>query len=549
MKRLTIVVLLLFISFQIYAKPTNQKIDKILNELFDKDGPGGVAIVVKDGKTIYRKAFGMANLELGVKMTPDFIFRIGSVTKQFTAAAIVQLAEQGKIDLTADITQYIKDFPTHGQKISIENLLTHTSGVKNFTSTKEWTQHKKMQYLSSIELVNFFKDQPMTMVPGEKYEYSNSNYVLLGRIIEIVSGQSYQQYLQDNIFNPLKMANTSYDSTKRIIKNRAYGYAKNGDVYENADYISMTQPFAAGAIVSTVDDLAKWQQGLFSYQVISKKNLEKASEPFVLNNGDTAGYGYSWGVNGWNIKGEPMISYNGSIAGFKASTKYLTKKGVYVAILSNCRCNNGDDVSEQIAAIIIGSPYEWKQINLSEKTLNSYEGVYTSDKHGERFVSFENNNLRLYKSGGKKSIIVPFEKNSFFYKDKEFPTTEVKFLTNTNGGFTSIKLTSTGRDAIWTKTNKKVLSYPAIEVSNKQLKSYVGKYELGPNFYLNIFIEGNTLYAQATGQNKHKLRAYEKNKFVSESHDIQNTFNYDEKNKVKSITAHVVIDYHAKKIE
>jgi CubicO group peptidase (beta-lactamase class C family) len=535
MKKSSLILFALIVSLQVCAKSNTKKIDSLLNELFEKNGPGGVALVVKDGKTVYRKAFGMANLELGVKMTPKNIFRVGSVTKQFTAAAIIQLAEQGKIDLRADITQYLKGYPTQDQKITVENLLTHTSGVKSFTSTKDWTTHKKMQDLSSTELINFFKDQEMTMIPGEREEYSNSNYVLLGRIIEIVSGQSYQDYMDKNIFKPLNMTNTSYDSPKRIINNRAYGYAKAGDLFENADYISMTQPFAAGAIVSTVDDLAKWQQGLFSYKVISKESLAKASEPFVLNNGETTGFGYSWGFNGYNIQGIPMITYNGAITGFIAATNYIPSEKVYVAILSNCRCHSPTKLIDNITALAIDKPYEWEEIKLDYDLLKSYQGIYTSEEFGDRHLLFENKGLLFYQPGGQKLKLYPFEKNKFFFKDPEYLVKTIEFI-NTNGKTQSIKMTSSGRDKNWTKTDEELKSYPAIKINVEDLNRYIGIYELGPNFYLNIFIDDKTLYSQATAQNITTLRAYEKDKFVSESSDIQHIFNYDENNDVKSMT-------------
>ena len=547
----TLLILILILSFQLAAKSSTKKIDQILNNLFEQDSPGGVALIVKDGKTIYRKAFGMANLELAVKMTPDFIFRVGSVTKQFTAAAIIQLAEQGKLDLTAEINQYLKDYPTQGQKITIENLLTHTSGIKNYTSTKEWTPHKKKQDLNSSELIDFFKDQEMTMAPGEREEYSNSNYVLLGRIIEVVSGKSYEDYLQEHIFKPLKMTKTSYDSPKRIIKNRAYGYAKLGNIYENADYISMTQPFASGAIVSTVDDLAKWQQGLFSYKVINKESLTKASEPFVLNNGSTAGYGYNWGFNGFNIQGEPMISYNGAIDGFSASTKYIPSKKIFVVILSNIKENYPkiNMASDRLAAIALGKPYEWKAIDLEEETLLSYEGVYTSEKYGVRHIVFDNNELLFYQPGGKKLKLYPFEKNRFFFEDPDYLVKTIE-INNKESMVNSTKMRSSGRDKLWNKTDKTVLKFPVIKIKTAELQKFTGKYELAPNFYLTLFVENDKLYSQATGQSIHKLRAYGNEKFVSETADIQHIFNYDENNSIQSVSIRMGKNqYDAKKIE
>ncbi len=208
-EKILFVLLALSIYIQVNAKSNTKQIDTLLNDLFEKGGPGGVALVVKDGKTVYRKAFGMANLELGVKMKPDHIFRIGSITKQFTSVAILKLIEEGKIKLDADISEYIKDYPTHGHKITIEQLLNHTSGIKSYTSMEEWDSEARKRDFTPSELVDYFKNKPMDFTPGEEFRYNNSGYILLGHIIELVSGKTYEEYIQENLFTPVGMTNSS----------------------------------------------------------------------------------------------------------------------------------------------------------------------------------------------------------------------------------------------------------------------------------------------------------------------------------------------------
>lgn len=251
--------ILLVVSIQASCQKSEIKeYDKLMSGMFAEDGPGGVALVVSDGEVLYRKAFGMANLELDVAMSPDNVFRIGSITKQFTSCAILKLAEEGKLDLQDDITRFIEDYPTHGYHISIEHLLTHTSGIKSYTSMEEWTAELMKQDFTTAELVDFFKNQPMDFAPGEEFRYNNSAYFLLGYIIELVTEMPYADYIDSTFFKALGMNNSYYGSTSRIIPMRASGYASLREDYRNANFLSMTQPHGAGALLSTVDDLYTW---------------------------------------------------------------------------------------------------------------------------------------------------------------------------------------------------------------------------------------------------------------------------------------------------
>jgi len=222
-----------------------RQVDKMLSEQYRGDRPGATVLISKYGDIIYRKAFGMANLELGVKMKPNMIFEVGSITKQFTAAAILQLAEIGQLNLDDEITEFFPDYPMRGFSITIHHLLTHTSGIANYTDLKGW--ESKIDY-TPRQFIDFFKNQPMDFAPGESYRYNNSAYYLLGFIIEVVTGYSYPDYLQRFIFDPLRMRNTYYGSRTKTIKNRAFGYQLYGNEYINTGYITFTPPYAAGGI-------------------------------------------------------------------------------------------------------------------------------------------------------------------------------------------------------------------------------------------------------------------------------------------------------------
>lgn len=348
--------LLLAVSLQSSCQNLSNDFDTLMSEVFDDDGPGGVALVVSDGNILYRKAFGMANLELKVPMAPEHVFRIGSITKQFTACAILKLAEEGKLDLQDDITQYIEDYPTQGKHISIEHLLTHTSGIKSYTDMEEWTAEVRRKDFTPAELVDFFKSQPMDFAPGEEWKYNNSAYFLLGYIIEIVSGKSYASYVDENFFKALGMSNSYYGSTSRIIYNRADGYARDFKGYKNDDFLSMTQPHGAGALLSTVDDLYTWYNAAMNLEVINETSLRKATSSYVLNNGKETAYGYGWAVG--ELGGSPSISHGGGINGFLTSSMYFPDEKIFVAVFSNCTCHDPGSISSKMAEIALSQAGE-----------------------------------------------------------------------------------------------------------------------------------------------------------------------------------------------
>jgi len=343
--------IVLFLIFQpkVFAQKTVVKLDSLISSKFKPENPGAVFLAVKNGKVIYRKAFGMANLEMNVKMKPEFVFEIGSMTKQFTAISILILAEQGKLRLNDEITKFIPDYPTQGNTITIHHLLTHTSGIKDFTSMKSIKNIAK-EDLEPKELVDFFKNEPMDFKPGVQYKYCNSGYLLLGYIIEKVSGQSYEDFITTRIFEKAGMHNTTYASHSKIIKNRVSGYREK-EGFVNANYISFSIPYASGAIMSTVDDLLKWQIALNNNTLLNAGFTEKAFTNYQLTNGEKIAYGYGWHVE--KLKGKIVYDHGGSIFGFKSMGVYEPTEQIYVVGLSNCDCNSPTSITKDIAALLM----------------------------------------------------------------------------------------------------------------------------------------------------------------------------------------------------
>lgn len=423
-KSLTLILVLIIISISGYSQNFEKEFDLLLSKKYETSDPGATALVAINGKVIYQKAFGKANLELDVNMSLNNVFEIGSLTKQFTAVSILMLVEQGKLKLDDDITKYIKDYPTHGHSITIHHLLSHTSGIGSFTSSDEWWNNRKKDYTKE-EFINLFKKLPMPYAPGEKYLYSNTGYFLLGAIIEEISNKTYEEFIRENIFKPLEMNNTDYGSRSKIILKRASGYDneydKGGEKFNenetvNAEPISFIHWHSAGAIVSTVHDLFLWNRAIRNNKLISEENKIKAFTNYQLKDGKHTNYGYGWAIE--DINGISSIEHNGGTMGFRTTIIYLPKEDVFVVVLSNQTYNAPDNVSAKMAAIAINKPYpeiDTNKVNTDPAFLQKIAGTYEFDDGSVIIISEENNKLYSQRPNESKSIIYSIEKNKFYF--------------------------------------------------------------------------------------------------------------------------------------
>lgn len=412
-----IALLLLAVSVEPSSRDLSRQIDSFLTASTRKDEPGLTVVVMKNGKTILKKGYGMADLELGVSIEPDMVFRIGSMTKQFTAVAVLQLAETGKLSPDDNIQKYLPDYDTQGKNIRIENLLTHTSGITSYTNMPEWHSLWRKD-MSVEELIRMFEKKPLRFEPGENWEYCNSGYILLGRIIEKVSGETYESYLEKHIFQPLEMKNTYYGNAARIIPKRVHGYSVGSSGYENAPYLSMSQPFAAGALLSNVEDLATWDSSLYTEKLLKLDSLAKAWTGYTLKNGTPTGYGYGWGVG--TYEGHKVILHDGGINGFVSSGVRFPEQKVYVAILSNNEAINANALAIRVAALAIGKPVpEPVVIRLPSEKLDRYVGVYQLDENSQRIIRKEGDRLISQRTGGEKYELLPISETEFFIKGFE----------------------------------------------------------------------------------------------------------------------------------
>ena len=402
--------------------------DEFLARAYQEDEPGGAIIVVENGEVVLREGYGLANMELNVPITSESVFRIGSITKQFTATAIMMLQEQGKLSVSDSISKYLPDYPTHGHEITIEHLLTHTSGIMSYTNIPGYMGSSDIKRdVSTNELIEIFDNKPMEFAPGASWNYNNSGYVLLGAIIEKLSGESYADFIKEHITEPLGLKNTHYEDAS-LVPNRASGYMEaTKDHFVNAPYLSMTQPFSAGSLISTVDDLADWNEALVSGKLISNESYEQMTSGFVLTDGELFPYGF--GLRLAQLRGQAMIAHSGGIHGFSAYGLWYPQEQVYVAVLTN---SNGympspTTVGKTVAAIIIGDPYpERKAINLSDSQMSRFVGSYAGDDAPPVEISIVEGGLEMDFGGfstytlNAESIDTFFIEDSLTYMDVEW---------------------------------------------------------------------------------------------------------------------------------
>jgi CubicO group peptidase (beta-lactamase class C family) len=498
--------------------------DELLTATYPAGQPGAVALVVRDGRTVLRKGYGLADLELGVPLRPDMVFEVGSVTKQITAAAILMLQERGKLSVQDEITKHLPDYPaygpTHGQKITLEHLLAHTSGIPSYTGTAEWLARVRDE-LTLPQVIDLFKDKPLEFAPGEKWAYSNSGYVLLGAVIEKVSGKTYEDFVEQEIFAPLGMTRSSYGSFSEIVPGRVRGY--EGGV-RNARAVSMSSYHAAGALLSTADDLALWEQALAGGKLLSQGSLDRMLTPVRVRSGLSTRYGYGWGI--WEYGGTRIAEHAGDIFGFLSQVLTVPSERLLVILLSN---NPGqgpgpDLLSLRIAAKALGRPLEERRpVALDARTLDDYVGVYRFDETLARVVTREGDRLFAQRTGGQKLPIFPLSAEEFYYEETD---TRVRFRRDAGGKVVALAVQPRfGLDAEGAKTAEPLPSERAeIRVDPAVYDAYAGVYELAPGLDLTVTREGDRIFVQPTGQEKVEIFPETRTAFFLKVTDAQIVF-------------------------
>ena len=418
---------------------TAAKIEEYLAACVEAEQFNGSVLVVCEKERLVCRGFGMANFELQVANTPETKFRLGSVTKQFTAMAVMMLAEQGKLSIDDPVSNYIGEAPEAWKEVTVHHLLSHTSGIPNFTSFPDY-QETMRQPSTPIETIARFRDKPLEFVSGEKFAYSNSGYILLGAVIEKATGKSYSAFLREAIFEPLEMRDTGYDHPEEIIERRASGYQRDSGL-SNASFLDMSVPFAAGGLYSTVGDLGRWSEALDAGKLLSKKGMKTMFTPVK---GD---YAYGWNVH--TRSGHLVASHGGGINGFATSILRIPDLHVCVVVLSNVVPAASGRMTHDIASIVLGEPYKVPKVrrasNVDPKIYDDLVGRYELGPNFVITVTRQGDRLLTQATGQPQVEVFPESEKDFFLRVVD---AQITFVRNKDGAVTHLILHQGGRDTV-----------------------------------------------------------------------------------------------------
>lgn len=402
--------LILLLSFW-QAPDLTERLDEQVRAYVEQDRFNGSVLVARDGKILLRRGYGPANAEWNIPNTPDTKFRLGSITKQFTAMGILILERQGKLSVNDPVCKYVERCPETWKPITIHHLLTHTSGIPNFTGFPDYNA-TKAQPSPPKDTLRRFIDKPLVFDPGTKYQYSNSGYVLLGYVLETASGTKYDEFVRRNIFDPLGMKDTGYDWNWEVLPRRASGYDRAGKGLRNADFIHMTVPHAAGALYSTVDDLYKWDQALYTETLLPKEAMQRYFTPFK------DGYAYGWMTR--EFSGMKVIFHGGGIDGFSTMISRVPDLRLVVIALDNILPGQTGRVADDLLKLAAGQPVNKpavrKEITISPAILQQYVGEYVISPKFKLTITLEDGQLQTQATGQQKIPIFAETETRFFLK-------------------------------------------------------------------------------------------------------------------------------------
>jgi D-alanyl-D-alanine carboxypeptidase len=413
------------------ANDVFRAMEQLVRNEYAPSEPGAAILVVKNGQTLYRQGVGLANLEHGVPIEPEMPFHLASLTKPLTATAILMLEEAGQLALDDPLTRFLPDYPLGKTIITLEHLLTHTSGVKNYTELPEWWAVHRQDF-SVHELIGLFSSKPRVSAPGTRWAYNNSGYALLGAVIEKISEKPYGQFIEERIFAPLGMQHSYYAGTSsQVIPKLVSGYSGQGPTYSHPEYLSYTQVYAAGGLIASVDELATWYLALCNGQVIRKTSLQRAWSPYLLADGSSSHYGYGWMLS--TYQGHRLVEHYGLLPGYANYLIGLPDDNLFVAVLSNQdgKIGQPERLAFELAALALEQPYHPPTpIDLSPEKLQAYAGQYQARDGAVLMVQSEADGLILQTADGQSWTLQPISPEKFFFP--QLPMSEVNFVLDTN---------------------------------------------------------------------------------------------------------------------
>lgn len=532
-KLFTLFILAFITATSASARQSVQQVDGLMKQYHDYGQFNGAILVAEKGKVVYKKGFGMANMEWAIPNQPDTKFRIGSVTKQFTAALVLQLVEEGKIKLDGKITDYLPDYRKDtGDKVTIHHLLNHTSGIPSYTSRPDFSADISRNPYVVADFVKKFASGDLQFEPGSKFSYNNSGYSLLGAIIEKVTGKSYETVLNERILKPLGMTNSGYEHHSTLLQKRASGYQKTPDGFVNAAYLDMSIPYAAGSIYSTVEDLFKWDQSLYEDKILSAESKKLMFTPGLGN------YGY-----GIRITDEPIgktdqktkiIGHGGAINGFNSLILRAVEKQQTVIILDNVNLGQHHGrIALSIIGILNGQPFDPPKKSIAETlykiavergaapAVAEYRKLKAENSPAFDFSEAELNKLGYQLVGLKrrKDAIEIFKLNVEMFPNAANPydTLGEAYLED---GEQELALANYKKAAELDPKNANALLIvrrlegKETKIDSSGFDAYVGDYQVTPALVLTISREGDKLFGQLTGQAKRAVEPVSDTQFT-----------------------------------
>lgn len=481
------------------------------------DAPGMAVLVARDDEVLYRGACGRASVELGVPLSPEHVFRLASVTKQFAAAGVLKLVDEGRLSLDDPLSKFVPDFP-NGDAISVHMLLNHTSGIRSYTDMPEiMTGGGIMKDLSTAQLIDSFRDAPPDFAPGEDWRYNNSGYVLVGAVIESVTGMAWDAWLREAFFEPLGMAHTrgGHSAVDAAIPGLVAGYSRKGEHWAPTRHLSMSQPHAAGALVSTVDDLLAWNRALHGGRLLAADSYEAMITP----TGKAAGNDYGYGIMTGTLRGEPVLQHGGGIFGFSAYLLYVPGSRTTVAVLYNADGGRPGMLgtgrfANLLAAYAIGKPYPDKTaIQVDESTLRQYEGVYRIDADTTRVLRVADGRLTSQRvPGGQPFVLIPVAKDEFLFEEG---FSRMTFERDAAGAVSAMRFfqEDEGDGEVVARTDEPLpAGRPEVRLPREVLEWIVGEYGY-QSMVMTVFLDGDAPKAQLSGQPAFEIFAESPSKF------------------------------------
>lgn len=509
--------LIITLGFFAVADERTDRVDKLFEEWDSTVSPGVAMCIIQNGKIVYSRGYGMANLEHNVPITPETVFRIGSTSKQFTAACSAILSLQGKLSLDDDVRKYLPELPDYGKTITIRHLVHHTSGIRDYLGLAYLSGKSDDDFYTPEESVEMIARQKgLNFVPGDEYLYSNSGYLLLGVIVSRVSGRSLNDFAREHIFDPLGMKNTHYhDDYTKIVKNRADGHRKTKNGFRILN--TTLNHVGDGGVFTTVEDLYLWDQAFYNYK-LGKELMDLLHQTGVLNDGKKLEYAF--GLNVRQYKGLKLVAHGGAFVGFRADMIRFPEEGFSVICLANLASINPSSLCRQIADIYLADKFteeaapekeaeSMTPVTLTPEELESKVGKYTDEeKSFVAEVSLKNDTL--FMEGRSLSyFLIPVSKSRFISKDA--PVEIVIEFFPEEGKAAGAKVT------VERMREFQLFRMPeTAPLTSEQLKTYTGSYytdEL-PATYL-IALEGGKLVFKHRNASEEALKHISMDKFLS----------------------------------